>query len=305
MRIPLPLVFLLAFAVIGGVWWYNTRGMDFLTPPPESELAVIREHVEASLPRPGRPEDAVSVPSDVLGGVAVPDAQLDLGDLNAAPELDAYVDQSELGAAHFIRLAEVLETRGEFQRALLAWERVIDRGSPKPEERVSAIAAIQRLRPTLPSWNNDKESAIPVVLHAGSGPKFSKDLESVLKSVARKMNRASSGVLNVTVSVATGRASASSDGPVPVAIWLAGPGREAASTDVMSFTASNPEDLGEQVERTVYTLVRGHLMRSAVVNPPELADENADPAEAFNTKVTRLGWMHFGTSLNQLPDAEE
>lgn len=294
--------------MIGGSWWYHTRGADFLTPPAEPELAAIRERVEASLPRPDRPADAVSVPGDKLGGVAVPEAQLDLGDLNAAPELDAYADQSEMGAGHFIRLAEVLETRGEFQRALLAWERVIDLGSPKPEERLSAITAIERLRPTLPSWNNDKASAVPVVLHAGSGPKYSKELESALKSVARKLNRASSGVLNVTSNVSVGRATASGDGPVPVAVWLAGPGREAASTDVMSFTASDPEQIERQVVGTVFTLVRGHMMRSQSVNPPEPADdedETGDPSEDFAKKVTRLGWMVFGTSLNQLPDAED
>jgi hypothetical protein len=36
--------------------------------------------------------------------------------------------------------------------------------------QLNAVAAVKRLRPTLPSWNIDPEGSIPLVLHAGTGP---------------------------------------------------------------------------------------------------------------------------------------
>ena len=81
-------------------------------------------------------------------------------------------------------------TPGEFQRALLAWERVIDLTKPDETQAAAAISAIKRLRPTLPNWNTSPESAIAIELHAGTGKTMAKTLTPVLESVARDVEAA-------------------------------------------------------------------------------------------------------------------
>ena len=126
-----------------------------MTPPPEAKLAEIRARVEASVPQPNHPDDAVSTPPAPPPPPPVVDAPpaQNLGDLGKPPALDDYTDLAANGAAALMERATALESVGESQRALLAWERVLDSTNPEKTEAETAIAAIQRLRPTLADWN--------------------------------------------------------------------------------------------------------------------------------------------------------
>jgi hypothetical protein len=302
-RIPVPVVIFLCLAVIGGVWWKGTLGADFLTPPSEDKLALVRAHVAASMPPADHletplPTPAAPPPPPKFEEVK-PTPSVDAGDLNAAPTLAEYKDLAEKGASHYTELAVMLEVEGQFQRALLAWERVLDFGSPNPAQATAAIASIKRLRPTLPDWNPQPATGIPIVLQAGTGSKTVKVLEPLLAACARELEKSSSGILRVTSKITPGKNSKrSNSNPAPIAVWLTGPAKDSQSTEVLSFTLTSPDTLPEELRKTAFELVRSHLATHAVRKILPLPAEG--PAQdALNSHITRLDWQKLGSALNQ------
>lgn len=302
MRVPIPIVMLLAVSVVGGVWWKNTRHMDFMTPPTPEELVALRLKVESSLPRPEVAVDAISVPPPVREPIPVPpvpepEPEMDLGDLTRPPTLQSYAEVSPEGAAKLIELARKLEEKGEFPRALLAWERVLDLTKPDEVQAAMAVSSIKRLRPTLPPWNADPAKAIEIVLHAGTGKKLATALKPVLEEVARDLETASSGTITVKSVVTAGKTNSSTRRPAPVALWLSGPEKNSPSTEVLSFTANSSELLRQEVMKTVFTLIRGHLGRQTAYTPPAELAEDGDAEDALQFRITRLCWREFATAL--------
>ncbi len=298
------MVILLVLAVVSGVWWSNTRHLDFLTPPSAAKLQAIRIKVESSLPREDQTDDAISVPAVVKAPEPPPvveEPQIDLGDLTTPPTLQSYGELSPQGAAHLIELAAGLEKNGEFQRALLAWERVIDLSPADATQAATAISAIKRLRPTLPEWNPKPEAKIQITLHAGMGKKQAATLTPILEGVARDLEAASSGIVKVTATVAAGKTSTSAKGPTPVALWLAGPDKKSPSTEVLSFTVAVPEALRGDILKTVFQLIRSHLARATKYTPPAALAEGENPQGALNFRITRLCWSEFAAALNLPP----
>ena len=310
MRVPIPVVILLVLAVVGGVWWTNTRHLDFLKPPSETTLQEIRQKVESTLPRvdeesPPEPAPAVVKAPEPPPPVEEEKPKIDLGDLTTPPTLQGYGEITPIGPAHVIGLATALEESGEFQRALLAWERVIDLTKPNEAQAATAISAIKRLRPTLPDWNSKLEAAVAIELRAGTGKQLAKELTPILEGVARDLEAASSGVVKVKPTVTAGKSSAAGKAPVPVAIWLTGSGKKPASTEVLSFTVDSPEALRQEVMKTVFQLVRSHLASSTAYTPPAALGAGEEPQSALNFRITRLCWSDFATSLNLPPKKPE
>lgn len=307
MRIPIPVALLLVLIVGGGTWWKNTRKMDFMTPPSEAKLAEIRVKVESSFPRTDVADDAISVPAELPEPpppVAPPKAAIDLGDLTKPPALLDYGELAPKGAAYMIELATALEQKGEFQRALLAWERVIDFTQLDDAQTVTAISSIKRLRPTLPDWNTKPEAAIVISLHAGTGKKLAKILSPIIEGVARDLEMAASGVIKVKATVTIGKTSTLDKGPTPVALWLSGPEQKSISTEVLSFTVDSLDSLDtlrQDVMKTVFQLVRSHLKRATAYTPPVGLAEGEDPQAALNFHITRLCWSEFATAMNLRP----
>lgn len=300
------MVIVSCLAVIGGVWWHETRAADFLTPPTESQLAEIRMRVESSVPPAGHPDDAVSVPTEARKTPApvvtkIPKPVIRTGDFNRPPSLDEYANLTHNGPKHLIDLAVMLEDQGQFQRALIAWERVIDTGRPDESQAIAAITAIQRLRPTLPDWNTDPSQAIPVTLHAGTGEVTAQALAPILEETARELERASAGILKVTATVAAGRGSLTAAGPPPVALWLAGPAKHSRSTEVLSFTVASPELLQQEVRKTVFRILRGYLARETPSPPPRAIVDDASALQALNSHISRRSWQELGNMLNLPP----
>jgi hypothetical protein len=305
-RVPIPVVLLLVLAVVGGVWWFNTRHMDFLTPPSAARLEEIRISVESSLPRGDEKADAVSAPVVVQEPESAPAVEtkpaIDLGDLSVPPTLASYKDFAPQGPAHMIEVAKALEEKGEFQRALFAWERVIDLTQADEAQAAMAISSIKRLRPTLPDWNVNEATMTSITLHAGTGTKLAKALTPVLESVARDLEKASSGTIKVKAVVTAGKSSTLAKGPSPVAIWLAGPDKKSASTDVLSFTVDSPDALRETTLKNVFQLVRSQLARSGTYIPPAALADKENPLDALNSRITRLCWSEFAASLIVVPN---
>jgi hypothetical protein len=306
MRVPLLIVIPAALLVAAIVWWSGTAGMDFLTPPSGEELTAIRQRVEASMPQPDRPRDAISVPSAPLASpVPVrrpPQAPAkpvaDPADLQSPLVLPAYADLGPKGAAYLAAVAAALESGGEFQRALLAWERVLDTAEATPEELAAAVSATRRLRPGLPPWNDDPEAVIRVVLHAGTASSQAAELEPAMLEVAQMLADASSGILQLSHKVTAGQRNVGAAAPAPVAIRLAGAGDAAPSTEVLSFRVGDPDDLVAQLAGSVFLLVRNYVERSGkfTTPPPLAAGESA--AEAMEFRISRWVWHDLGHALN-------
>ncbi len=295
------MIILLVVAVVGGTWWSNTRHMDFVTPPTTAALEALRIKVESSLPREDQSDDAISVPTLVKipePPPSPPEPEIDLGDLTTPPTLQHYGDLSPQGAAHLIELANGLEKKGEFHRALLAWERVIDFTKSDESQAATAISSIKRLRPTLPDWNSKPEAKLTVTIHAGTGPKLAKSLASVLQDIARDLEAASSGIVKFTPKVTVGKTSSSGKKPTPVALWLSGPDKKSTATEVLSFTVDASDSLRQDALKTIFQLVRSHLGRTTRYTPPADLAEDEDPQSALNFRVTRLCWREFAAALN-------
>ncbi|MDE0836876.1 MAG: hypothetical protein OSA84_11045 [Akkermansiaceae bacterium] len=305
MRIPLFIAIPFSLITVALIWWIATRHMDFLTSPSEARLELIRAEALASLPVSRIEDDAISIK------VPIPDRDpalsdpiqfepVDLGDITSAPVLDTYSGRAPEGAAKLIALAAALEDTGAFQRALLAYERVLDLSQPEPEQIQSALASIRRLRPTLPRWNSDRESMLPVVIHIGTGEKFADVLPEILGQITADLNNASSGLIDFSYKLNIGHSIRTTDAPTPVALWITGGGEGTPSTDVLSFTTDNPEILNADLLKTIFNLIRAHLTKTASYNPaPEAVD---DPMLALGSNITRLLWKEFGSLLNPVKE---
>lgn len=273
-----------------------------MTPPSEAKLEDIRVKTESSFPRSDLMADAISAQPAMPDPEPAPDVEqkpvLDLGDLSVPPTLISYTDIASQGPGHMIEVAKALEEKGEFQRALLVWERVIDLTHPDEGQAVTAISSIKRLRPTLPDWNLNPEAMISITLHAGTGAKLSKALTPILENAARELEQASSGTIKVKAIVTTGKSSSTAKGPTPVALWLSGPEQKSASTDVLSFTVNAPDDLRENILKNVFLLVRSHLTRAGTYTPPAALADKESPQDALHSRVTRLCWSELASALN-------
>lgn len=306
MRVPILIVIPLCLLVIAGTWRQGTRQLDFMTPPPEGKLALVRERVLESFPAPKEPAAAPAPPPPVQETQEPPvhaKPEIDLGQLGHPPALNEYMDRSELGAAHFVELASQLEEKGEHQRALLAWERALDVGKPDATQVDAALTAIKRLRPTLPDWNTDAGKTQTILLQAGTGRSTSKILGPMLEATAAELTKASSGLLKVSTKLIPGKDPKNTKELTPIAIWLSGPDKDSRSTEVMSFKTASKETLPDDLRRTVFQVLRGYLTRGGTQAPPPALPDGGSPIDGFNAHITRQQWLMMGTVLN-LPVAK-
>ncbi|MBG7607957.1 MAG: hypothetical protein IZT59_08035 [Verrucomicrobia bacterium] len=307
MRISIFIATPVCLLTIFVIWWAGTHDMDFLTPPSEARLQEIRLEALAALPVSTMQDDAISIrmplpsPDPTLPEPPKEIIPVDLGDLTTPPVLDTYSNRAPEGSAKLLALASALENQGAFQRALLAYERVLDLSRANPEQIQTATSSIQKLKPTLTLWNTDPDTAQPITIHIGTGEKFSKILPEILENISTDLGNTSSGLLTFSHKLNIGRSIQTNDAPTPVALWITGGGKESPSTDVLSFTTDNPEDLRNDLLKTIFNLIRSHLSKSTAYSPaPEVI---AEPLPAFETNITRLLWQEFGTLLN--PPVEE
>lgn len=301
MRVPILIVIPLCLLVILGAWWAGSRKKDFMTPPSAARLEQVKQEAIASLPEPDKGENAISpVATGSENSAQSPGKPaLDLGDLSKPPRLDEYAGATERGSEYLINVALKLEAEGRFQRALTAWERVIDHSRPNESQRETAVSSITRLRPTLPDWNTDPAKADRIVLHAGTGKRSAELLQQPLEALCKELGSDSSGLVIVTPEIAAGRSELSKSGASPVAIWFSGNNKNAPSTDVLSFTFEKADELPSQLEASVFGLLRTYLARNTTLTPiPDLPADKIDET-SLKVQVTRYAWKNFAALLNQ------
>jgi hypothetical protein len=291
-------VILLCLCVVGGVWWAGTRKHDFLTPPSESQLPAIRTKNADVIPPPDDAPDLGAAPqtAEAMKPVRVFPAPKSNDE---SPQLAEYRNQAASDPALLAETARQLETQEKLQRALLAWERILDTATPDETRAAEALLSIKRLRSALPDWNTDPAKTIAITLHAGAGKSTAEILTPVLEEIARDLEKASSGILKITPNVASGREVPKSRGASPIAIWFSGPGTEARSTEVFAFTSGSPEMLRDDLLKTVLRLVRSYLARTASLTVTEAGDAGEAPFDAIQLRITRFGWHELGSRLNK------
>lgn len=306
MRVPVPIAALLSLAVVACAWWLGTRGLDFLTPEaPAAADSQPTAAEPASTPAPPAAEPPAAATADTPSANPAPSPPAheplpDFGDLAASPALDAYADVAASGGATALaRLAEALEEKGELQHALLAWERVLDHTTPPTEVGAAARQGVARLRPNLPPWNVDPAGRTKLTLRVEAHHSLRETLAPLVTEAATLLADASSGLLDVTPELVTGKSRAVIAVVPPVAVSLRATAAPARETGVLTFTAAttSPEALRPALLRTLFFLTRNRLEAQPDLTPLPDPGPAADPAELLLLGPTRLAWDAFARSF--------
>jgi len=313
MRVPIYISIPACILVTVVVWYIGSKDKHLAEPPTPERLAEISKEWEESRPNIAPPKPINSalladptpvIPTSSAAAKNQPET-LPTGDLNLAPSLSEYGTYGDKGAEAMIKLATYLETKAEFQRALLAWERVIDTSNPSDEERQLAVRAIQRLRGAMPPWNPDPTADISLTLHAGATLKDKKMLEDALKMAAGLIDEASGNVVTVDTKASIGKGTGIKTPRIPIAIWFTRPSTTAdgapAETPPISFMADpkQPELLTSQVEAGVYALLRTHMAAETSFSPLPEYPSGVQPDDLLKFYVTRLMWREFVKSMKE------
>lgn len=302
MRVPLPVASFVAIAVTLGLWWGFTRQIDLLTPPSAESLDVTHQRAMASIPRarvplpsqpPPRHQADHSPPRKIQ--TRAPESADQAATRN--PSLDTYTNLAAKGSRHLIELSTLMEASGDRQRALLAWERVLDSTHPQASHLTAALAAVKRLRPLVPAWTA-KNPSFPVVLHVSTSSKYEDQLKPILSQLAADLEQASTGILKVSTTLSATRKGTAKASATPLALWITGPGENPVSSATFSFTVTKPENLRLDLLRYLLKLVRNRLADKDLLTPSATPPKTEAPLDALAFRITRLRWHEFGQSLN-------
>jgi hypothetical protein len=296
------------------VWWNGVKDKDFLTPPSDQRLVEVRHATAIDL-------KAVDVIAQDLPAKAIlvkptklmlPDPALEpppqkkedllaeFGDLSVSPGLDCYADLAEKGSDFFVALATQLEAKGELQRALLAWERVLDGVKPEPAQYELASKAIQRLSPQLPLWNVDPSAVHVIQLKAGCDRETAELLEPILAELCALLSTNSSGIVEIKAKVNSGPRPAKDAPKLPIALWFSGYDQKSTQSKTITISSdqTDPVVLRNLVLTSAYKLIREDVGSLTDFQAPIAHKEPQDPLSLFQSSVSRLLWQKFASRLN-------
>lgn len=286
---------------IGLTWWLGTQQREFVMPPDENALAQIREQTKEELKAADfiTPEQPIRVKPKKL---PLPDAEKEaqalatlkpeeFGDPTVAPGLDCYRVHAGRGATLLADLATQLETRGDMQRALLAWERVVDSAEADSSQLDTASDAIQRLRGRVPLWNVDPTTTTTILLNARCHPEHKQALEPIFLEIISVLNKSNCGLIDFQVKLQSGPKPVKGLPPQPVALWFSGAAGDSAISKTISIplASSSTEQQKNQLLLALYKLLRDSFRDHATLRP--LRDPMGhDPAILLETAITRRTW---------------
>ncbi len=295
--VPLCLLF------VGMLWWARIRNHEPL-PPADATTPVA-----VTPPGPATPAVPAVVPEapPVQEVVIVPEPEpaiqipeIPLSGFEISPGIQEYAEHGPLGAPSMIQLATALEAAGQFQRALLAWERVLDSMNAADDQRATACQAIKRLRPTLPDWNADPKSSLPLVIHVSTHTSHKEALTPILNELPKVLATASSAIVTLKVNAEfakTGRPDPAV--PAAVAIWFSRAATDEQTSPVTAFTPHSGEPLRDQLLSAIFKALAGQIAKSGapLIAPRATASAEATAAASLGELVTRAQWQSFASSL--------
>lgn len=303
MRIHWTLVVLSVIGTILLTWHLRTKDMRFLVPsgvelPPEdrgSEFAFMQLEIEDQ-PEIKGGVTQIENPEESVAPEIAKVSESDLGDLESSPGLSEYREFAlEKSPDRLFELSSTLRARGQFQRALLAIERVIDTCESDPDSLSEAAPGISALSATLPKWNVDPSSELSLNLHLGTTRAPSESLKKAILDVALLIHDSSGDQLSI---VPTINNSENPNAPEnsPIALWLATSGDTPSSSSVITLRLSDDEtEYFPEISLAVFTAIRSHLTRLGYPAPPDIPV--SDRAHLFS-RITRLMWRDFARSLH-------
>jgi hypothetical protein len=295
-------------------WWNGVKGKDFLTPPSDQRLVDVRHSTAVDLKVPDviaqdLPTKAILVKPTKL---TLPDPALEptpqekeeelveLGDWSVSPGLDCYADLAEKGSDFLVAMATQLETKGELQRALLAWERVLDVVKPEPAQYELASKAILRLSPQLPLWNVDPSAVHVIQLKAGCDRETAELLEPILVELCAQLSTGTSGIVEIKAKVNSGPRPAKDAPKLPIALWFTGFDEKSTQSKTITIPSdqSDPAVLRNLVLTSAYRLIREDVGSHTAFQAPIAHKAPQDPMLLFQSSISRLLWQEFASRLN-------
>ncbi|MEM9080337.1 MAG: hypothetical protein AAGC74_06555 [Verrucomicrobiota bacterium] len=303
MRVPLFIAIPLLFIVPVLVWLLSTRGYDFMTPRELSEAEL-----RPTFASPADPELVAALETKTAPTPPEPSApplpRIPLGDLEKAPAIDEYRMESAIGAQALLVLANELLDEKQPQRALLAFERIIDSTPPGGPERHEANLALPSLIAELPPWNDDSTKRTPITLNCSTS-RPEEELLPAIRSLRAFLQHASSQLCDIEFTLIPAPEPEAPLSSFPIAVWLTIPGEDPdqPALPVKTFNPSPDAGIALPLAKTIY-----HLLSTRVRNIPDLTPLPPIPEETeinklFLTTITRLTWQTLLTTPFQ-PVAE-
>lgn len=242
--------------------------------------------------------------SEVLGNPLISEEEisteitdLDLGDLKTSPGLAAYRGfAQENEPDRLFDLSSSLRARGQFQRALLAFERVIDSSNASPAILKEAAQGIRTLAPTLPNWSIDPTNEFSLTLQLGTSQPASPELKGALLEVATTIRKSSSDQIEITPKITT-RKSPGEIPDQPITIWLSSTEEKAKQTPITNLRISSGlEEATDEISFAIFQTVRAELTSLSYPPAPTLQISGKD---LLSNYITRLMWRDFARNLTE------
>lgn len=274
--------------------------------PPEddgSDLAVGAAVLQPKIDKNPRVTEVLGNPEEPVEPEIPEISEEDLGDLESSPGLAAYREFAQNNPPErLFELSSTLRTRGQFQRALLAFERVIDTAKADSKALAEAAKGIVALSPTLPRWNIDPTTEIPLTLHLGTAQLAGESLKAAALQVATSIRKSSGDQLDIMPKIASSSSEEASP-ESPVALWISTGGKDPASSAVITFRATDElEAATDEISLAVFQAVRGHLKKLGYPLPPPI---QATGRDLLSIHITRLMWRDLAQSLHEQQKAAE
>lgn len=292
MNIPFKLAIPLLFIIPLVVWFSGVRKYDFMIPRtiPAGELRPdFASPVELEIGRV--PEEETGSPPKV-DAPAMP--EIDSGDFQTAPGLDEYIASAELGAPALLNLAQKLQSAGQVQRAVLAYERILDSTPLGGSASIEAEVALAHLKATLPLWNSDPAASVPLEIHFDTA-RDPESLKGAITTLTELITVGSGNQCKPSFQIRLSSAPSQALPSLPLAIWLTVPNEDPdkPSLAVVTLAPKSDEDLNSRLTHGLYRLLSRRIVSVGQLThlPPLLQGE--DPEHAIVNKVTRLAWQQI------------
>lgn len=314
MRISIPIVVTLSISVALTVWFVSTREMNFAQEPTPEQYVQISEEWEQAKPHIGLLKTPESHGADakiehtnkiVTGHLKKNRDQYPKIDFNLKPTLSEHGILRDKGSGYLSRFAAQLESEGQQQHALLAWERVIDTTNPNEDQRDLALTSIKRLKSSLPPWNSKTNADISLTLHVGASINHTQALQRALKITADSISKASGGLIHTETKLSLGKQSPNQATSVPIALWLSRPARPSeenrVETNPVSFMADPIDEnaLVSELQAGVYEIVHKHLAKKTSFTKLPKNPTYSQADELIHYHITRLMWREFANSMKE------
>ena len=220
--------------------------------------------------------------------------EIDPGDFQTAPGLDEYQDSAELGAAPMLKLAQKLQNAGQVQRAVLAFERILDSTPSGGSATIEAEEALVNLKATLPRWNSDSSAAVALEIHFDTARK-PESLDGAIATLSELIAVGSGNQCLPSFQIHLSDPPALPLPALPVAMWLTVPGEdpEKPSLAVVTLAPKSDEDLDARLTHGLYRLLARRVTSVGQLSPLPPLMEGEDPENALVNKVTRLAWKQI------------